>query len=114
MSLKFGTSGVRGLVTELTDNEVFLFTRAFIQYMKSKCVFLKISVAGDLRVSTPRLIKAVNFAIIKSGLEMDYCGYISSPALMFHGMNSNIPSIMVTGSHIPDDRNGLKFNTPWG
>jgi len=21
---------------------------------------------------------------------------------------------MVTGSHIPDDRNGIKFNMPWG
>lgn len=30
------------------------------------------------------------------------------------GIERQIPSIMVTGSHIPDDRNGIKFNTPAG
>ena len=30
------------------------------------------------------------------------------------GIQNNIPSIMVTGSHIPDDRNGIKFNHPKG
>ncbi|EYB47298.1 hypothetical protein BU65_24160 [Escherichia coli] len=29
-------------------------------------------------------------------------------------MKDNIPGIMVTGSHIPYDRNGLKFYTPEG
>jgi len=29
--------------------------------------------------------------------------------LAYHGLRFGIPSIMVTGSHIPEDRNGLKF-----
>jgi phosphomannomutase len=31
-----------------------------------------------------------------------------------YGLEKQIPSIMVTGSHIPDDRNGIKFNKPQG
>ena len=29
-------------------------------------------------------------------------------------MGEGLASIMVTGSHIPDDRNGIKFNRPAG
>jgi large subunit ribosomal protein L6 len=32
----------------------------------------------------------------------------------FWGICEGIPSIMVTGSHIPDDRNGIKFNKAEG
>jgi phosphomannomutase len=38
------------------------------------------------------------------------CGKIPSPAVALFGFENRIPSIMVTGSHIPDDRNGIKFN----
>jgi phosphomannomutase len=38
------------------------------------------------------------------------CGKIPSPAVALFGFENKIPSIMVTGSHIPDDRNGIKFN----
>jgi phosphomannomutase len=45
---------------------------------------------------------------------MDYravnCGKIPSPAVALFGLENKIPSIIVTGSHIPDDRNGIKFN----
>lgn len=33
---------------------------------------------------------------------------------MLYGISNQIPSVMVTGSHIPEDRNGIKFNTPYG
>jgi phosphomannomutase len=42
------------------------------------------------------------------------CGHLPSPAIALYGLREHIPSIMVTGSHIPDDRNGIKFNTPEG
>lgn len=114
MSLKFGTSGVRGLITELTANEVYLFTKAFIRYLKSRCDFKRISVSGDLRSSTPEIMKTVIYTIKKEGLIVDYCGKVATPVLMFQGLNNNNPGIMITGSHIPDDRNGIKFNMPWG
>jgi phosphomannomutase len=48
------------------------------------------------------------------GFEPINCGYIPSPAIALFGLKQRIPTIMVTGSHIPDDRNGIKFNTPLG
>lgn len=114
MPLKFGTSGVRGLVTEMTDCECYLYTRAFVKYLKTKVSPKKVSLAGDYRSSTPRIMKAVAAAIREEGLAVDNCGTIPTPAVARRGMQNDQASIMVTGSHIPDDRNGIKFNMPWG
>ena len=114
MALKFGTSGVRGLVTEMTDRECFLYARAFLEYLKSKTQAQRVAMAGDLRSSTPGIMKAVALAVAGEGLALDYCGLISSSAVALHGISNNMASIMITGSHIPDDRNGIKFNMPWG
>ncbi|MDT8316622.1 MAG: phosphomannomutase [bacterium] len=114
MPLKFGTSGVRGLVTNMTDEECYLYSKAFIEYLKAKSPAKVISLSGDLRSSTPRIKKAVAFAIREEGLDLDNCGDIPTGALTFYGIQEGRASIMVTGSHIPDDRNGIKFNMPWG
>lgn len=114
MSLKFGTSGVRGLVTEMTDRECYLYSKSFLRYTKERSDTRTVSLAGDLRSSTPRIMKAVAFAIREEGLELDFCGTVGTPVVAYQGMRNTRPSIMVTGSHIPDDRNGIKFNMPWG
>ncbi len=114
MPLKFGTSGVRGLVTNMTDEECYLYSKAFIEHLKTKTSPKVISLSGDFRSSTPRIKNAVAFAIREEGLDLDNCGDIPTGALTFHGIQEGRASIMVTGSHIPDDRNGIKFNMPWG
>jgi len=53
-------------------------------------------------------------ALKAMGLEPVYYGVIPTPALAYKAMNDDIPCIMVTGSHIPFDRNGLKFYRPDG
>jgi len=114
MALKFGTSGVRGLVTEMTDLECALYTRAFIIYLKSAGYAAAVTLAGDFRSSTPRILKAVAFAIEDEGLAVDFCGFIPTPALAAYSLERAEAGIMVTGSHIPDDRNGIKFYMPSG
>lgn len=114
MALKFGTSGVRGLVTEMTDLECALYTRAFILYLKNGGYATAVTLAGDFRSSTPRILKAVAFAIEDEGLAVDFCGFIPTPALAAYSMERAEAGIMVTGSHIPDDRNGIKFYMPQG
>ena len=42
------------------------------------------------------------------------CGLIPTPAVACWASRRGSPSLMVTGSHIPDDRNGIKFNRPAG
>ena len=114
MALKFGTSGVRGLVSDMTDRECFLYTLAFLRYVKTKSSPQAVAIAGDRRKSTPRILKAVAFAAQQEGLRVDACGLVPTPAVTVYGLKREMPSIMVTGSHIPEDRNGIKYNMPWG
>lgn len=114
MALKFGTSGLRGLVTEMTDVECFHYTTAFLRYLKDRASPKTVALAGDHRSSTPRIMDAAGFAIQEEGLVADYCGLLPAPAVACYAMQKKMASLMVTGSHIPDDRNGIKFNMPWG
>lgn len=113
----FGTSGARGLVADMTDRVCYAYTRAFLQYLLSQTKnadYSRVAMAGDLRPSSARIIAACVQAARDMNIEPVYCGSIPSPAVAFYGIWENIASIMVTGSHIPDDRNGIKFNTARG
>ncbi len=116
--VKFGTSGARGLVSAMTDRVCYAYTAAFIQYLES-CGDIggpgsRLAIAGDYRSSTKRIKCAVARAVIDRGHQVINCGTIPSPAVALYGIRENIPAIMVTGSHIPDERNGIKYNTPTG
>ena len=109
----FGTSGARGLVTAMTDEVCFAYTQAFLQHLASIGQFAPgahVAIAGDLRPSSPRIMAACAAAIGHMGGVVDHCGSVPSPAVAGYGFARGIPSLMVTGSHIPDDRNGIKFN----
>ena len=113
----FGTSGARGTVQAMTNPVCYAYTCAFLQAMQSDGVIQPAStvlLAGDLRPSTPRILAAVARAVEDSGHRPSFAGLIPSPALALHAMRQGAASIMVTGSHIPDDRNGIKFNRPDG
>ncbi len=111
----FGTSGARGLVSAMTDEVCYAYTRGFLQYLEREKEIERggrVAVAGDLRSSTPRIMRAVMKAIVDHGNVPVNGGRVPSPAVASYGFDMHIPSIMVTGSHIPDDRNGIKFNRP--
>lgn len=113
--VNFGTSGARGLVSAMTDKVCYVYTKAFLQYCSSHYTSSKvIAVAGDLRSSTERILRALAQASKEANWDLVYCGRIPSPAIALYGIENKIPTIMVTGSHIPDDRNGIKFNHPLG
>ena len=112
LGVAFGTSGVRGLVKDLTPELCFAFVTSFLQNVcpNSK----RVAVGLDLRPSSPDIAKACIAAIEASGAEAVYCGVIPTPALAFYAMQHNMPAVMITGSHIPFDRNGIKFYRPDG
>ena len=114
MALKFGTSGVRGLVAEMTDQACYHYTMAFIQLLAAQTPCRKICLAGDHRNSSPRIMAAVATAVVDGGFTLEYGGAIPTPAIALYAMNQSAAAIMVTGSHIPEDRNGIKFYMPWG
>ncbi|MCU0857975.1 MAG: phosphomannomutase [Pontiellaceae bacterium] len=112
--VKFGTSGARGLASEMTDLVCYTYTRGFLQYLEQTGALTKngetVAIAGDLRPSTGRIMTAVARAAKEMGYTPVNCGRIPSPAVALYGLENKCPAIMVTGSHIPADRNGIKFN----
>jgi len=113
----FGTSGARGLVSAMTDRVCHGYTLGFLQFMIEDGAWAKggrVAIAGDLRPSTPRILAACAQAVRDLGGEPVFCGYVPTPALAYWAFAEGIPSLMVTGSHIPDDRNGIKFYRPDG
>ena len=110
--VKFGTSGARGLVTDMTDEVCYAYTQGFIQYLEQIGELSgvgTIGIGGDLRPSTDRIMLAAARAIEDRGYTPNSCGKLPSPALAFYGLEKTIPTVMVTGSHIPEDRNGIKY-----
>ncbi len=115
MALKFGTSGIRGTDEDLDDIGCYAFTKAFLGYLKETGhIKDRIAIAGDLRDSTDSILRAVASAIYDDNCTPVYCGKIPTPALVFYSINENIPSIMITGSHIPSGMNGIKLHLPHG
>jgi phosphomannomutase len=115
--LRFGTSGLRALVGEMTDMECYINTRGFINFLEKVGEIVKgtqIAIGGDRRESTPRIMASAKRAVSDAGYVPVNCGLLPSPALAYFAMGKGIPSIMVTGSHVPADRNGIKFTKKSG
>jgi phosphomannomutase len=53
-------------------------------------------------------------AITLSGKNAIWAGNVPTPALAAYAMARNAPAIMITGSHIPEAYNGIKFYRPDG
>ncbi len=121
--LKSG-SDVRGVATELsspvtlTDEAVYAIVRAFAEMLTERRggAPRAIAVGHDVRISTDRILKQVLNAVTDYGADAVNCGLCSTPS-MFMLLKSPFgcdASIMITASHLPADRNGLKFFTPEG
>jgi phosphomannomutase len=129
--LGFGTSGRRGKVVDLTQLEIYLNALAELQYLQS----LPPTEGGirrgedfyfacDLRPSSSEFVaqeegrgeiaQAIVRAITDAGMQAVNLGRIPTPALASYALSHNKGSIMVTGSHIPFERNGYKTNSSRG
>jgi phosphomannomutase len=129
--LKFGTSGRRGLVADLTQLEVYINALAELEYLQSLSRADGGIVQGedfffacDLRPSSSEFVpeqrtrgelaQAIAQAIKSAGMNPVFLGRIPTPALASYAFGHGKGSMMVTGSHIPFDRNGYKTNTAKG
>jgi phosphomannomutase len=119
-------SDVRGVAVKteekeitLTDEAVYAIVRTFIKWLsekKHKKTF-KIAIGHDVRISTERILSAAVKAICDSGCTAVDTGLCSTPSMFMLLKDKNWDcdaSIMITASHLPYDRNGLKFFTPNG
>jgi len=115
--VEFGTSGARGLVASMKDAVCFAYTVGYLKHLETLGEFAEgtaVAIAGDLRPSTPRILRSCAAAITWMKGQPVFCGFVPTPALSLYAFSQGIPSLMVTGSHIPDDRNGIKFNRAHG
>ena len=120
--LKSGTD-VRGIAIgeniTLTDEAVRDISRAFVRWLniKSGKTSFKIAVGNDSRISANRILRCVKEGILSSGSDLIYTGLSSTPSMFILLKKSDFEcdaSIMITASHLPYERNGLKFFTPDG
>lgn len=110
--VRFGTSGVRGLVADLTPEICRAYTHAFLDVLDGTGG--DVLIGHDLRPSSPAIVKACAEAVASRGYRPVNAGVLPTPALAFAAQCRGVPAIMVTGSHIPFDRNGIKFYRPEG
>ncbi|MEZ9515007.1 phosphomannomutase [Vibrio splendidus] len=113
-SVQFGTSGARGLVEQFSSDVCGAFTHAFVAGIKDSFEFDTVALAIDNRPSSTAMAQACAVAIEQAGFKVVFYGVVPTPALAYVAMQQSMPCIMVTGSHIPFDRNGLKFYRPDG
>jgi phosphomannomutase len=129
--LGFGTSGRRGKVVDLTQLEIYLNALAELEYLQS-LPFAEGGIrrgedfyfAYDLRPSSSEFVaqeegrgeiaQAIVQAISDAGMQAVNLGRIPTPALASFALSRKKGSIMVTGSHIPFERNGYKTNSSRG
>lgn len=71
--------------------------------------FKQVAIAIDNRQSSHTMPTAYAAALQQLELDVVYYGDVPTHALAYVDQEDAMPAIMVTGSHIPFDRNGLKF-----
>lgn len=117
MSLKFGTSGLRGLSVDLEGSASAIYATAFARHLidsGQSQAGTPILIGRDFRASSPSIAETCIGALERAGFTPIDCGAVPTPALALHAMSLNAPALMITGSHIPADRNGIKFYRPDG
>jgi phosphomannomutase len=119
--LTFGTSGRRALIRDLTPVEICINVSAEIAYLQSLMPDQGGIIPGDdfyfardLRPSSEGIAAVVQQCIREAAMNPVNLGTIPTPALTGFALAHGKASIMVTGSHIPFDRNGYKLNTSRG
>ncbi len=106
-AVSFGTSGARGKVVDMTPAVCHAYVAAFIQSVVPHARALVLG--HDLRPSSPGIAAVCAAAARHAGLEVVYGGALPTPALALYAAQHGLPAVVVTGSHIPFDRNGIKF-----
>jgi phosphomannomutase len=117
LKVQFGTSGLRGLARDLTAGIAWQYSRAFARHLKKQAQSSSVTlvlVAADLRASSPAIKQQVIGGLLSEGMQVIDCGELPTPILAYAALTRGGAAIMVTGSHIPADRNGLKFYLPGG
>lgn len=114
MAAAFGTSGLRGPAIDFTDAVTTAYITAFLERCGAGATEKIAYVAADLRDSSPRIAGQCLGAVKAAGWTPIWAGNVPTPAVAAYAMARSAPAIMITGSHIPETYNGIKFYRPDG
>lgn len=128
LELKSGTDvrgtalpGVPGEDVNLTPADARAVAAQFAAWLSEKAGKpvneLKISVGMDSRLSSPDMLKAAATGMAGAGAAVLDCGLCTTPAMFTTTLPEALDcdgAVMVTASHLPWNRNGLKFITKSG
>lgn len=114
-----GTAVDTGAGVQLTDEVCAAIARAFCAFLSEKLGKdrLVVSLGHDSRLSAARIERAVLSALERSGAHVVLTGLSATPAMFQstrHPEANADGAVMITASHLPFDRNGLKFFTKEG
>ncbi len=111
--------GVEGETVNLTPCIVNELGKAFVKWLKdfSNQSDVSVSVGTDSRITGPVLKEAFMKGVTEMGAKVFDCGLASTPAMFMTTVSVENPvtgGVMITASHLPFNRNGLKFFTNLG
>ncbi|AFA47654.1 phosphohexomutase domain-containing protein [Acetobacterium woodii] len=117
-------SDVRGIAQEGIAGETVNFTQdmamkiafSFATWLEKKSgkTALTFAIGRDSRLSGENLAQAVALGLVSKGNKVYQCGIATTPAMFMTTLDPVIQAdgaVMVTASHLPFNRNGLKFFT---
>ena len=103
----FGAYDIRGIVPEEVNEELaYRIGKFFPVLFKAK----KVVVGHDIRLSGPRLQKALTRGLTESGCDVIDIGQCGTEMIYFATAHLKLDGgIMITASHNPKEYNGMKF-----
>jgi len=110
--------GIEGQHVNLTEEKVYVLAKAFALWLNRKTgknlEELTVAVGTDSRLSGPALRAATIKGLAEMGVSVADCGMASTPAMFMTTVIEGYEydgSVMLTASHLPFNRNGMKFFT---
>ena len=112
--------GIEGEHVNLDGKAAYEIAKAFAIWLEEKTgkKNVKITLGRDSRISGPDIAKnVINGLSAVDGVEVEYFNLCTTPAMFMSCVNPEINAdgaVMITASHLPFNRNGLKFFTKDG
>ena len=113
-------SGVPGENVNLNAEAVERIAGGFMRWLRARTPegqTLRVAVGRDSRLSGPAISRTLCAALNRAGAEVADLGLATTPAMFMSTVLPRRPfdaAIMITASHLPWNRNGMKFFTAKG
>ena len=111
--------GVEGESINLTQDMAMKIAYSFSKWLKAKTgkESLSVAVGCDSRLTGPNLAQAVCLGLVSDGGHVYDCGIATTPAMFMTTLDPEMDcdgAVMITASHLPFNRNGIKLFTKDG